>query len=135
MFEVGNFRRGSIARENDLFMSVKKRVESVKKFFLRSLLAAKEMNVVNQEQIGLAVALAEFDQVVVLDGVDEFVDEQLARQIHHASVLAARAEVLADRLHQVRLAEPDTPVNEERVVGFGRRLRDGETRGVRDLIV
>ena len=50
-------------------------------------------------------------------------------------VFLFRADVLADRLHQVRLAQPDAAVNEERIVGAGRRLRDRETRRVRDLVV
>ncbi len=70
-------------------MAVEERVEGVEKFLLRTLLAAEEMDVVDQEQIGLAIALAEFDQVVVLDRVDELVDEKLAREIHHASLPAA----------------------------------------------
>ena len=68
-------------------MPVEERVEGVEKFLLRALLAAEELDVVDQEQIGLAVAFAEFDQVVVLDRVDELVDEKLAREIHHLGVL------------------------------------------------
>ena len=36
------------------------------------------------------------------------------------------ADVLRDRLQQVRLAEPGAAVDEERVVGLRRRLGDGE---------
>ena len=135
MFEVGDFRGGPVAREDDLFMAVEERVEGVEKFLLRAFFPAEELDVVDQEQIRLAIAFAEFDQVVVLNRVDEFVDEQLAREIHDPGVFGAGADVLADRLHQMRLAEPDPAVNEERVVGLGRRLRDGQTGGVRDFIV
>ena len=135
MLEIGDLRGGPIAREHDLFMAVEERVEGVEEFLLRTLLAAEELDVVDQEQIGLAIALAEFDQVVVLDRVDELVDEKLAREIHHLRVFFLRADVLADRLHQMRLAEADAAVDEERVVGFGRRLRDREAGGVRDLVV
>ena len=135
MLEIRNLGGRAIARKHDLFMPVEERVEGVEKFFLRALLAAEELDVVDQEQIGLPIAFAEFHQLVVLDRVDEFVDEKLARKIHDLRVFLFRPDVLADRLHQMRLAEPDAAVNEERVVGSGRRLRDGETRGVRDLVV
>src|SRR4030095_775910 len=122
-------------REDNLFMAVEKGVEGVKKFLLGTFLATEEMNVVNQEKVSLAIALAELDQVVVLDRVDEFIDEQFAREIHHAGAFAARPKVLADRLHEMCFAKPNASINEERVVGLGRRLRDGQARGVRNLIV
>ena len=56
-------------------MTVEEGVEGVKKFFLRTLFAAEEMDVVDQEKIGLAIAFAESNEVVVLDRVDELVDE------------------------------------------------------------
>ena len=122
MFEVRDLRRRPIAREDDLLMAVEERVEGVEKFLLGALLAAEELDVVDQEQVRLAVALAEFDQVVVLDRVDEFVDEEFAREIHHLGVFLFAPDVLADRLHQVRLAESDAAVNEERIVGLARAI-------------
>ena len=41
---------------------------------------------------------------------------------------------MPDRVHQVRLAEPDSAVDEQRVVGARRRFGDGAARGVRELI-
>ena len=62
-----------IAREDDLLVTVEERVEGVEEFLLRALLAGEELDVVDQQHVGLPVALAEFDQGVVLDRVDEFV--------------------------------------------------------------
>jgi len=42
-------------------MSVKKRVERVKEFFLGTLLSAKKLDIVNQKKIGLAITFPEFD--------------------------------------------------------------------------
>src|SRR5689334_10001163 len=107
MLEIGDFRGRPITRENDLFVAVEESVEGVKEFLLRTLLAAEKMDVVDQKEVGLAIAFAKFDQVVVLDRIDELVDENLAREIHHPGVLAAGDDVLADGLHQVGLAEAD----------------------------
>ncbi len=135
MLEVRDLGRRPIAREHDLFMPVEEGVERVEKFLLRALFAAEELNVVDQQQIGLPVAFAKFDQVIVLDGVDEFVDEKFARKVHHLRVFLFHPDVLPDRLHQVRLAESHPAVNEERVVSARGRLRDRETGGVRDLVI
>ena len=79
VLEIGDLRSRPIAGKDDLFVSVEKRVEGVKEFFLRALLSAEKLNIVDQEQIRLPVALAELHQVVVLNRIDELVDEQLAR--------------------------------------------------------
>ena len=107
----------------------------MKKFFLRTFLAAKKLDVVNAKQIRLAITFPEFDQVVVLDRVDEFIDEKLARKIDHLRVFLFRDHVLPDRLHQVRFAKSDAAINEERVIGARRRLCDRQRRRVRDLVV
>ena len=57
VLEVGDLGSRPVAREHDLFVAVEEGVERVKKFFLRTFLAAKKLNVVDQEQIGLAIAL------------------------------------------------------------------------------
>ena len=41
---------------------------------------------------------------------------------------------MADRVQQVGLAEPALAVDEQRVVGLGRRLGDGDRRGVREPV-
>src|SRR5450755_2750947 len=116
MFEIRDFRCGPIAREDDLLMSVEERVEGVKKFFLRTFLAAEKLDVVDQEQIGLAITFSKFHQRAVLNRVDEIVDEKLAGKIHDLRVFLFRPNVLADRLHQMRFAETNAAVNEQRVV-------------------
>ena len=97
-------------------MTVKQGVEGVKEFFLRAFLAAEKLNVVDQKQIGLAITLSEFYQIAVLNRVDEFVDEQFAREIHHLRTFLFRPHILADRLHEVRLAQAHAAVNKQRVI-------------------
>src|SRR5205823_3002594 len=105
-------------------MPVEERVERMKEFFLRTFLAAEKLNIVDTKQVRLAIPLAEFDQVIVLDCVDELVDEQLARKINDLGVFLFRHDVLPDRLHQMCFAETDAAINEKRVVSARRRLGD-----------
>src|SRR6187455_1391358 len=99
-------------------MSVEERVEGVEELLLRTLLAGEELHVVDQEHVRLAVALAELHQRRVLNSVDEVVRELLAGDIEHPRALLLTCDVVADRLHEVGLAEADTAVNEEGIVGF-----------------
>src|SRR5207237_1638351 len=82
-----------------------------------------------------AVAFTKLDQIIVLNRVDEFVDEQLARKINHLGVFFSRQSILPDRLHQVRFTETDPAVNKKRIVRSCRRLCDRQTRRVRDFVV
>ena len=108
-------------------MSVEKRIECVKEFFLRTLFASEKLDVVNQKKIGLAITLPELDQITVLDRIDELVDEQFARDVDHLHVFLLRPNILADGLHQMGLAKTDTAINEQRVVRACGRLRHGQT--------
>src|SRR5919198_2024186 len=116
-------------------MPVKERVERVEKFLLRPLLTTEKLNVVNQKKLGLAITLPEFDQITMLDRVDELVDEQLTRDVDHLHVFSFRPDELADGLHQMRLAQTDAAINEERVVGPRWRLRDCEAGCMRDFVI
>ena len=58
-------------------MTIEERIERVEKFFLRSFLTTEELDVVNEEKVGLAIAFAEFDQGIVLNPIDELVNENL----------------------------------------------------------
>src|ERR1051326_703550 len=99
VLEIGDLGGRPIAGKDNLLVAVKEGVESVKKFLLRAFFAAKKLNVVDQKQIGLAIALSELDQIAVLDRIDEFVDEKLARKINHLGVFLFSEHELSDRLH------------------------------------
>src|SRR5246127_5202160 len=116
-------------------MPVKECVEGMEKFLLRPLLTTEKLNVVNQKKVGLPITLPEFDQITVLNRVDELVDEQLTRDVDHLHVLPFRPDELADGLHQMGLAQTDAAVNEERIVRARRCLRDSETGCMRDFVV
>src|SRR5436309_9269940 len=130
-----NLRSRPIAGEDNLFMSVEKRIERVKEFFLGTLFASEKLDVVYQEKVDLAIALSELDQITVLDRVDELVDEQFTGYIDHFNIFLLGPNVLADRLHQVGLAKTDTAINEQRVVRARGRLRHGKSGGMRNCVV
>src|SRR6266404_7393120 len=100
-------------------MPIEERVEGVKKFLLGPFFSAEKLNVIDEQQFGLTITFTKFDQVIVLDRINEFVDEKLAGEIHHFARFLFRPDVMSDRLHQVSLAQPDAAVDKERVVGAG----------------
>src|SRR6266496_4828923 len=135
VLQIRNLGSGQVAGKDNLFMSIEKRIESVKEFFLGTLFATEKLDVVYQEEIDLAIALSEFDQIAVLDRVDELVDEQFTGDINHLYVFLLGPNVLPDGLHQVGFAKTDTAINEQRVVCARGRLGYGESGSMRNFIV
>ena len=135
MFEVLDFAGRTIAGQDDLLVSLVERVEGVEEFLLNTLFAGEELDVVDKQDVGLAIFFPEPDELVILNGVDVFVGEFLRRQVSDARALLVTGDVLADCVQQVGLAEPDAAVEKEGIVGFARRLRDGLRGGVGEIVV
>ena len=98
----------------------------MEELFLGPLAVGEELDVVDHQHVGVAVAVAEVVQAAELDGLDEVVDERLAGQVEDAGLLLAGQHRVADRLEQVRLAQAHAAVDEQGVVGLAGRLADGQ---------
>ena len=108
------------------------RVEGVKELLLSSVLSCQELDVVDQEHVDRPVPRPEVVHPVLLDGGDHLVHELLAGHVRDLGrpVHVAFADGMADRVHQVRLAQADASVEEERVVGLSGGVGDGAAGGV-----
>ena len=116
-------------------MTVVQGPEGVEELLLGTLLAGKELYVVDHQNVGLTIAPSESDKGVVLDGVDELVGELLATEVDDAGTLLDRENVVADRLEEVGLAKAAASVDEEGVVSPGWGVGDGLSGGVGELVV
>ena len=134
LLERRDLLRRPVGRDHDLAAGLVERVEGVEELLLDPLLALEELDVVDEEDVVGAVALLEALDALVAERVDEVVHERLARHVARRRALRVLAHVLADRLQEMGLAEPGAAVDEERVVRLGRRLGDGERRGVGEAV-
>ena len=124
LLEARDLLRVAVAGEDDLLLAFEQRVERVEELFLRLRLAGEELDVVDQQRIERAVGLLELVDGVVLQRPHHFADESLAVHVGDARGGIALADQVADRVHEVRLAEADAAVDEKRVVGAPRVLAD-----------
>jgi len=107
----------------------------VEEFLLRAVFAGEELDVVDEEDVDLAVAFAEPGEFAVLDGADVVVGELLGGDVENLEVLFVFLDEVADGLHQVGFAETDAAVEEERIVGARGGLGDGHGGGMGELVV
>ena len=101
------------------------RVEGVEEFFLRALLAGKELDIVDHQDVDRPVFLAEEFGLALLDGADDLVGELLTRDVEHAHLGVVLQHAVADGVHEMCLAEADAAVHEKRVVDLAWRFGNG----------
>lgn len=110
----------------------------MEELLLRGVLPADEVHIIDKEEIGLAIALAEVVHRPLADGGDDVVGELLGGDVGDARLWGADEDLVRDRLHEMRLPEPGGAVEEERVIGLpgglghSHRRRRGKVIGLAD---
>lgn len=138
--EALDFGRGRVGREDDLLSRLVQRIEDVEKLVLCLCRTAPVLDVVDQENIDIfaveggpfvRVAVADAFRIIALEIVCGNVADNLSRRVSK--------DIVADRLQKMRLSQPGSSVDEERVVlavirilGNGERCAEGELRLVPD---
>ena len=85
IFESRQALGRNIARDDDLLVVVVKGVERVEERFLGLGFALKELNVIDEQDVDVAVAGLECRTPVVRNGIDEVVGEFLGAHVLHAN--------------------------------------------------
>ena len=107
--------------------------------FHRLLLVADELNVVDEEDVELAVAAVErldlgVIRLIEANRVNELVRELFGVNVADLQVGHHRQRVVADGLQQVRLAQPGVAVDKEGIERRSRALGGRQGRGVRETV-
>jgi hypothetical protein len=110
VFEILNLAGWTVAGQHDLFMGLVESVEGMEEFFLDTLFAGEELDVVDQEDIGLTVPFAEFNELIVLYAIDVVVCKLFRRNISNARALFVGGDMVADGVEQMCFAKTDTTV-------------------------
>ena len=97
-------------------------VESVKEGLLGLVFALQELDIVNQQDVYLAVFGLKCAGAVVLNGVDEVVGELFAGYVANLDSWIKAQRVVADRVQEVGLAQPRVSIDKQRVIGLCRGL-------------
>ena len=109
-----DFARIPVAGQDDLVIVGKYRVENVEEFLLGLELVGEELDVVDQQGVDRSEALHDRIDRARADSTHHFVGESLRRDVDHLRATVAAQELVAYRLHQVCLAEPNPTVEQQR---------------------
>ena len=94
----------------------------------------QEVNVVDDEHVDIAETVAELAHLAALHAIEKLRRKSLARRVIQACARVGFDDLEAHRLQEVRFAQPDAPVHEERVVRAPGVGGDRLSRGVGQLI-
>ena len=114
LFKDRQLLRRSVGRYDYLSVILVKSLERVEKLGLRRFARAARdiLDIVDQEHIGAAEFLSEFNRFARLDRDDELIHEILALDVDHVHRGVSLEDSVGDRVHQVRLAEAAVTVDE-----------------------
>ena len=126
--------RRAVGGEHDLGAGGERGLDRVEELLRRALLALEELDVVEQQHVGRAIALLERRDLVVLEGGEKLARERLGVRVAHRQAAHAERDVVADRLEEVGLADPRRTADEQRVVDLARQLGDRQRRRVREAV-
>ena len=134
VLEAGDRLRRAVGRDDDLATLAVELVERVEELLLELLGALEELDVVDEQHVEVAVAPLEAGHRLGADGVDELVHERLGGHVADPLVAEHGADVVADGVEEVGLAQAGRAVDEQRVVGPARALGDRERGGVGEAV-
>ena len=132
--DLGQGHGRAVGREDNAFAVLDQGGEGREQFFLGAGLAADELDVVDQQHVGVAQTVLEGRHGAVLGGAHEGREEAFGGQIDNAGVRAQALRLPGDGIEQVGLAVAIGAAEEDRVemaVGPGRGLSgDGQGEGI-----
>ena len=134
LFQALDLLCRAIRSNHDLTAVVVQCVESVEKLFLRTFFTGQELDIVDQQNVRLAVLLPELLRRGRLDGGDDLVGEHFTVHIHNVEIRVIFFDLHLDRIQQVGLAQTGRAIDEQRVVRTGRVGRNGLRRRIGKLV-
>src|SRR5690554_490314 len=117
LFHIHNFFREAVAGDNHLLAALEQGVKGVEKLFLGTLLARKELDIINQQCVYRTIVPLEFVDGVQLQCLDHIRHESFRTQIRYLGLRITTDDLVADGVHQVGFTQTNTAVQEQRVIG------------------
>ena len=106
----------------------------MEELFLRVVFAAEKLDVIDHQHIDGTELFLECHGVLVSHGPNELIHELLGGEVDDPSVRVGLADVPGDSVHQMRLAQSDPAIQEQRIERNGLRFADTPRRSECQLV-
>ena len=106
----------------------------MEELFLGVFFATDELDIVDHQNVDRPEHFFEVHHVLKPQRADELVHEFLCREVEHFARRVPPTDVPGDGVHQMRLAEADTAIKEQRIEADGGGLCDLLGSGVGQLV-
>ena len=123
-----------MCRNDDLLVTIDQRIERVEELFLCAVLAGDELDIIDHQNIDSTENLFEIHHLAVAQGLHEPVHELFCRKVDHVQIGALGLQFPCDSMHQVRLAQADTTVEEQRVERHRAAFGDAASGGMGQFV-
>ena len=107
-----------VTGDDNLLIGIVEGIEGMEKFFLGGLFARDKLNIVDQQNIDLAILGAKLFGFLVANSVDDFIGKLFRGDIEH--IQASRLARVANGVQQVGFAQADAAIEKERIVDMAR---------------
>ena len=119
----------AVGGKDDLLFGVPEGVEGVEHLLLGGFTAGDELDVVHEEEVGVAVLVVKLSLSAVPDGLNQLVSERISLNVDDSVIGMLPVDLMGDGVHQVGLAQAGFAPNEEGIVagtgGLGHRPGGG----------
>lgn len=132
--EQAHLNRRTVGGYDYLVTGLVNVVEGVEKLLLRGLLAGDELDIVNEEEVNVAVFHAKFLARALFDGLQQLICELIALYVGNFRAGIVLADILADGQQQMRFSKAGVAVDKQRIVRAAGLVRDGNGGIVRKLV-
>ena len=105
-------RRRFIAGDHDLFALIEQRFKGVAKFLFKVESILQELNIIDEEQIEIAIVALHLIDRFIAQVIDNFIDECFGCDRMDAQFLMVFADIMADAVEQVGFSQPYAAMNE-----------------------
>ena len=109
-------------------------IEGMEELLLGGLLAGDKLDIVHQEEVGIAVFVAEFRVFALLERLNQLVGELIALDVDYVVVRVAVVDLPGDGVEEVGFAKAAGAVDEKGVIGLGGTVGHGDGRGVGEAV-
>ena len=134
ILQSDHFLGRTVGGKDDLLMIAVQSVEGMEKFLLGGFLTGDELDIVDEENIRLAVFFTESGVLPTGDGFDQLIGEILAVDVDGVQTRGALKELVGDGVHQMGLTQTGGTVQKQRIVRGGGIVCHRQSRRVGEFI-